>query len=118
MGVQSENWASLGKLPRKAVTWFFPRLVTGEAERCFRQYVLPTFYSRKWKPKDVSKLLQEHCFPNDHKVKLYKQLRSAKQGSRKVTAYDEEVEFLARHLPRINKEFLAIVFWADLNYRI
>jgi len=64
--------------------YFLPQLITGEAERCFRRYVLPTFYSRKWKPKEVSKLLQEHCFPDDHKVRLYKQLRSAKQGNRKV----------------------------------
>jgi len=113
-----KNWASLKKLPRRAVMYLFPRLVTGEAERCFRQYVVPTSFSRKWKPKEVFKLLQEHCFPYDHKVRLYRQLRSAKQGNRKVAAYAEEVEFLAGHLPHVSKKFLAIVFWEGLNYRI
>ena len=113
-----ENWVSLEKLSRKEVMYYFPRLVTGEAKQCFQKYILPTLGSRKWKPKEVFELLQEHCFPDDHKVRLYEQLRLAKQGNRKVIDYAEEVRFLAKHLPYVSKEFLALVFWSGLNPRI
>jgi hypothetical protein len=110
-----EHWASLAELSRKEVMCWFPRLVTGEAEQCFQEHVLPTLYSRKWEFKEVFEILQEHCFPFDHKVKLYEQLKSVKQGNRKVIVYAGEVRFYAKHLPYVSEEFLALVFWAGLN---
>lgn len=55
--LEVKNWVSLEKLSRKEVMYYFPRLVTGEAKRCFQKYVLPTLRSRKWKAKEVFELL-------------------------------------------------------------
>ena len=116
--LEVKNWVSLEKLSRKEVMHHFPRLVTGEAKRCFQKYVLPTLRSRKWKTKEVFELLQEHCLPYDQRVRFYEQLKLAKQGNRRVIVYAEEVKFLAKHLPHVSKKFLALVFWAGLNPRI
>ena len=98
--------------------YFFPPLVTGEAEQWFRLFVLSPRSSRKWKPKQVFELLQELCFPYDHQLILYEQLASVKQGNRGVIEYAEEVRFLAGHLPHVSNKFLGLVFWAGLNPRI
>ena len=86
--------------------------------RYYRKYVHPTLHSKEWKPEDVFEVLQKHCFPWDHKLRLYEQLKSVKQGNRKVIVFAGEVKFLARHLPSISDEYLALVFYSGLNRRI
>ena len=110
-----ENWASLKKLRSIDVMANFPSLLTGDARRLYEKEVFPTLRSKKWKPKKVFKLLQKACFPTDHKVRLYNQLKSAKQGNRKASVFAYDLTFLAGHLPHVSGEFLALVFWAGLN---
>jgi len=113
-----KNWASLRKLSRMEVMCSFPALITGDARWCYQMYVSPTLRTKKWKPKDVFEVLQKHCFPHDHKIRLYEQLKAVKQGNRKVSWYAEEIVFLASHLPPVSKEFLAIVFYTGLNANV
>jgi hypothetical protein len=113
-----KNWASLKGLRSREVMAFFPQLLTGDAMQHYMREVAPGLRSKKWKPKEVFKILQKKCFPPDHKVKLYHQLKSARQGNRRAKIFAEQLTFLARHLPYVSEEFLALVFWAGLNRRI
>ena len=84
----------------------------------YRKHVHPTLHLREWKPADLFAVLEKDCFPWDHKLSLYEQPKSAKQGNCRVTDFAEEVEFLARHLPSVSKEYLALVFYSGLNCRV
>ena len=115
--VASETGPPL-KDSRKELTRCLGALVTGDAMWHYRKHVHPTLRLREWKPEDVFAVLQNHCFPWDHKIRSYERLKSAKQGNRKVVVFAEEVEFLARHLPSVSNECLALVFYSGLNRRI
>lgn len=93
----------------------FDLLLTGPASRLYRRRVYPPW---EWKPKKVFKLLQKECFPFNHQIILYDQLKSAKQGNRRAAEFAEELTFLASHLPHVSGKFLALVFWSGLNRRI
>ena len=110
-----KNWASLNELRSIDVMVNFHLLLTGSARRLYQRKVYPPWV---WKPKKVFKLLQKECFPSNHKVLLYDQLKSAKQGNREAAEFAEELTFLASHLPHVSGKFLALVFWSGLNRRI
>ena len=113
-----ESWAIRNNLRSRDVMANFPELLTGRALQLYQREVFPTLHSKKWKPKKVFKLLQKECFPFDHKVILCSQLMSTKQGNRSASAFAGDLNFLARHLPHVSGEFLALVFWAGLNHRV
>ena len=112
-----EIWAELNELSRKEVLRWFPQLVSGNALWCFQRYVFPSLHLRKWKLKEVFEVLQERCFPINHKLGLHRKLVSATQGNLRVLEFAGRIEGLARHLPYA-EEFLAAVFYAGLNNRI
>ncbi|KAF9645134.1 hypothetical protein BDM02DRAFT_3078062, partial [Thelephora ganbajun] len=114
-----ETWAEVNRLPRKVVMSSFPQFITGYAKTCFDLYVLPSLFSKKWEPKEVFEILQEHCFPLDYKMRVHTQLVLAKQGNLRVIDFVSEIVRLAEHvLYPVNEEFLVSILWTGLNGHI
>lgn len=114
-----EFWAASNKFPRKVVMYYFPRLVTGDAESCFFTSVAPTRLSRKWRLENIFEAIHDGCFPPDYKLRVHRRLISAKQGNLKVVDFANKIFRLAKYVPYpINEEFLTTIFYEGLRGRI
>ena len=105
------------KLSDDQVMYMLRRLVSGEAKSCFMSHFTPSRYlqPRERSLKEVFKVLQEECFPSDHKMTLHKQLMSATQGNLGVSDFADELRFRAKHLPYVNEQCLAAIFFVGVH---
>jgi hypothetical protein len=116
--VRVKAWAALNRISDRNLVHWSPELVSGYARGCLELRVFPSLHSRKWKFKEVVEILQKHCFPIYHKLRLQRQLTSTFQGDLRVVEYAGKIYQLARHLPHIRKRWLTSIFYAGLNDRI
>ena len=113
--VRVETWAEVNGLSRKQVMSCFPLLITGWAERCFDLYIART-PAWKWELKEVFETLYEQCCPFDCRLRVHRQLVSARQGNLTVLDFANRIKSLAKHVPyHVDEEFLVTIFYEGLN---
>lgn len=114
--VKVETWAEANGLSKRQVMSYFPLLITGWAKRCFDLYIVPASPSRKYELKEVFEILYEQCCPLGCKLRVHRQLVSARQGSLTVLDFASRIKTLAKHVPYpVDEEFLVTIFYEGLN---
>lgn len=114
--VKVETWAEANGLSKRQVMSYFPLLITGWAKRCFDLYIVPASPSRKYELKEVFEILYEQCCSLGCKLRVHRQLVSARQGSLTVLDFASRIKTLAKHVPYpVDEEFLVTIFYEGLN---
>ena len=114
---QVTTWVKYSGLSHKEVMYMFPRFVSGKAKSCFIAYVTPSRFlpPREQSLEEIFKAIHEDCFPPGHKMTLHKELMSASQGNLRVREFASELRLRARHLPYVNEQCLAAIFFVGVH---